>query len=37
MSENMIDVKNLNTYFNSTQILKNININIKPNTVTALI
>ena len=26
MSENMIDVKNLNTYFNSTQILKNINI-----------
>lgn len=37
MSENMIDVKNLNTYFNSTQILKNININIKPNTITALI
>lgn len=37
MSDNIIDVKNLNTYFNTKQILKNININIKANQVVALI
>ncbi len=37
MTEKIIEVKNLNTYFDDHQVLKNINTSIEKNTVTALI
>lgn len=35
--QNAIDVRNLNTYFNNKQVLKDINISFEKNTITSLI
>lgn len=37
MSNKVIEVKNLNTYFDDHNVLKNINTDIEKNSVTALI
>lgn len=37
MNNNIIEVKNLNTYFNDKQILKNINLTFEEKSITALI